>query len=47
MYNASRYDFYPSKIQNYWRVVKSDATQMSVVAPTKLGVGRIVLNFYI
>jgi alkyl hydroperoxide reductase subunit AhpC len=33
------------KFQNYWHVVKSDATQLFVIAPTILDRGRIVLNF--
>jgi len=39
-------DFRSYQIQNYLRVVKSNATQMSVIAPTILDFGRIVLNFY-
>ena len=35
------------KIQNYCRVIKSDAAQMSVVAAAMLDFVRIVLNFYI
>ena len=34
-----------ANIQNHRRVLESDATQMSVVAPTILDFGRIVLNF--
>ena len=35
----------PHKIQNYWCVVKTVAAQMTVVTPTILDFGRIVLNF--